>query len=177
MKKYFTLLIGLFIWTLASATTLPVSAAHEFHISKCQIEYSVETEALQITLHLYLDDLEEALRQQGADKMFLCTDNEHEKAEKYLFQYLQQQFKLIVNEAGEEAEFEFIGKEQSEDLQAVWCYLEVTNVSSFSSLEVTNSLLMEIFDDQKNIVQIMAPGKKQGYFLFHKGQENDKVTF
>jgi len=177
MKKYITLLIGLFIWTLANATTLPIVPAHDFHISKCQIEYSVETEALQITLHLYLDDLEEALKQQGADKMFLCTDKEHEKAEKYLFRYLQQQFKLIVNEAGENAEFEFVGKEQSEDLQAVWCYLEVTNVSSFSSLEVTNSLLMEIFDDQKNIVQVMAPGKKQGYFLFQKGQENDKVTF
>lgn len=177
MKKNLTLLIGIFAWTLTHATLLPLPSNHEFHVSKCQIEYSVETEALQITLHLYLDDLEEALRKQGADKMFLCTDKEHDKAEKYLFRYLKQQFKLIVNETGEVAEFDFIGKEQSEDLQAVWCYLEVTNVSAFKSLEVTNSLLMEVFDDQKNIVQIMAPGKKQGYFLFHKGQANDKVTF
>ncbi|MFT7603922.1 MAG: hypothetical protein ACI8VT_001490, partial [Saprospiraceae bacterium] len=73
--------------------------------------------------------------------------------------------------------FEFIGKEQSEDLQAVWCYLEVTNIKFFNSIEVTNSLLMEVFEDQKNIVHIKAPDNKQGYFLFQKGQEHDKVTF
>lgn len=149
--------------------------AHEFHISKCQIKYSEESKALQISVHLFLDDLEEAMREQGADKMFLCTKKEHEKAEKYLYRYLQQRFKLIVN--GQEVAFDFIGKEQSEDLQAVWCYLEVTNVSSFEKLALTNSLLMEIFEDQKNIVHIEAAGNKKGYFLLQKGQEHDEMTF
>ena len=170
-----TFILFLFPFLATAPTVLPADAAHEFHISKCQIDFDEATEALQVTLHIFLDDLEEALKAQGADKMFLCTDKEHEKAEKYLFRYLQQRFKLIVN--GEEVSFEFVGKEQSEDLQAVWCYLEVSNVKILNSIEVTNSLLMEIFDDQKNIVHIMAPGGKQGYFLFQKGQEKDKVTF
>jgi len=159
--------------TLSNDTT--ASAAHEFHISKSQIKYSEETKALQISMHLFLDDLEAAMGKQGAKNMFLCTDKEHQKAEKYLYRYLQQRFKLLVNE--EVVSFDFIGKEQSEDLQAVWCYLEVTEVNGLTSLEVTNSLLMEVFDDQKNIIHIEVPGKKQGYFLLQKGQDNDKVTF
>lgn len=150
-------------------------SSHDFHISKCQIEYSAPSEAVQITMHLFLDDLEEALRQQGMDKLFLCSEKEHPKAEQYLFQYLQQQFKLLVNE--ENVSYEFVGKEQSEDLQAVWCYLEVTNISTFKSIEVRNSILMEVFADQQNIVQIAAPNNKQGYFLFQKGAEQDKVSF
>ncbi len=172
MLKVFTILF-LSFWLPSSSMFLNLE--HEFHISKCQIEFDQDTEALQITLHLFLDDLEEALKQQGADNMFLCTDKEHTKAEKYLFRYLQQRFKLLVNE--KEVNFEFVGKEQSEDLQAVWCYLEVMNIESLNSLEVTNSILMEVFDDQKNIIHIMAPDNKQGYFLFHKGQDNDKVSF
>jgi len=177
MIKLFTLLSILTFGALGNQTDLGQSydIAHEFHISKCQIKYSEDTKAVQISLHLFLDDLEEALRQKGADQLFLCTEKEHHKAEKYLFRYLQQGFKLSVNE--EPAAFEFVGKEQSEDLQAVWCYLEIINVDSFESLEITNSLLMEVFEDQKNIVQVRAADNKQGNFLLQKGQENDKVIF
>ncbi|MFT5166071.1 MAG: hypothetical protein ACI8P3_001302 [Saprospiraceae bacterium] len=173
MIKILTLFLLPFLVTIP--TTVPSDSAHEFHISKCQIDFDKTTEAVQVTLHLFLDDLEAALKEQGADKMFLCSDKEDSKAEKYLLRYFQQGFKLKVNE--EAVDFEFIGKEQSEDLQAVWCYLEVTNIKFFNSIEVTNSLLMEVFEDQKNIVHIKAPDNKQGYFLFQKGQEHDKVTF
>lgn len=173
--KYFTLLLCICSILQSHAKTYIGVPAHEFHLSKCQIEYSETDQALQIMLHVYLDDLEEALRQQGADKLFLCSEKEHEKAEKYLFRYLQQRINMNVN--GEAVEYEFVGKEQSDDLQAVWCYLEITNVTNIESIEITNNLLMEVFDDQKNVVHIVIDKNKQGYFLFHKGQESDKVTF
>ena len=173
--KYIYLLFSFLSLIQVRASSFSGAPAHEFHLSKCQIEYSESDQALQIMLHVYLDDLEEALRQQGADKLFLCTDKEHEKAEKYLFRYLQQRINMVVNEQA--VEYEFVGKEQSDDLQAVWCYLEVTNIDTVESIEIKNNLLMEVFDDQKNVVHIVVDKNKQGYFLFHKGQESDKVTF
>ena len=74
-------------------------------------------------------------------------------------------------------EYEYIGKETSEDLQAIWCYLEIINIESIKSIRVENSLLMELFDDQKNIIHIMMPDKKQGYFMLEKGKSSDKATF
>jgi hypothetical protein len=139
------------------------------------IEYSPEDEALQIMLHVYLDDLEEALRQQGADKLFLCTDKEHPKAETYLYRYLQQVFQIAVN--GQPTNYTFVGKEQSEDLQAVWCYLEVTDVKQVKHIELLNNLLMEVFDDQKNMVHIIAAKNKEEYFLFQKGREIEQASF
>ncbi|MEM1321694.1 MAG: DUF6702 family protein [Bacteroidota bacterium] len=157
---------------------LPGSAAaedHKFHLSKCQIDYSVADQALQITLHIFIDDLEEALQTQSTDQLFIGTFQEHEGADQRIFSYIQQKLKLEVD--NEAVNYGFVGKEVSEDLQAVWCYLEVTEVASLQSLSVSNDILMETFDDQKNIVAISGPNKKSGYFLFMKGKSSGTVEF
>lgn len=148
---------------------------HEFHISKCQIDYSEKEKALQITVHLFIDDLEEALSQQGADKLFICTEKEDEKAEEYIYKYFQQRFKIRLED--EEINYTFLGKEMSEDMIAVWCYLEVKDVESINKMHIKNGMLMEAFEDQKNIISIVGPNKSKGYFLFDKGKNEETVSF
>ncbi len=148
---------------------------HEFHISKCLIEFNEKEKALQFTLHLFIDDLEEALRQQGADKLFICTDKEVENAEEYIYKYLQQ--KLAISLEGKQVEYTFIGKEMSEDMVAVWCYLEIENVENIQQLHVKNSILLEAFDDQKNIISIIGPNKKKGYLLFNNTKNEETLKF
>lgn len=169
----FSLLIGL------AAPNSPASSGtaeyHDFHISKCLIDYNEPEQALQMSMHIFLDDLEEALRRQGADKLFLCTPKETADAEQHLTEYLRQHFRLKAN--GRERAFSFVGKEISEDLAAVWCYLEVAGVSGLKELEVTNDILMEVYSDQKNVVSINGPGRKQGMLLMQKGSAVRKALF
>ncbi len=148
--------------------------AHEFHVSKCVIECNEEAKAIQVSLHIFIDDLEEALRQQGADKLFICTEKESKKAEKYLNRYLQRHFVLIVN--NKKVEYEFIGKEISDDLAAVWCYLEVKDIKRIKSMELKNDILMEIFDDQRNIISLTY-NKKEEYMMFDKGNSTETINF
>ncbi|MCB0594398.1 MAG: hypothetical protein H6557_23245 [Lewinellaceae bacterium] len=148
---------------------------HDFHVSKCLVEYNEGEQALQMSLHLFIDDLEEALRRQGADKLFICTQKEDEQAERYIYRYLQQHFRFEVN--GKEQNYAFIGKEVSEDLAAVWCYLEITGVSTLRILKVDNSILMDAFEDQKNLVSITGPGRKKGLLLFQKGDTVKQAEF
>jgi len=172
-----TLFILTFFLSLFASPTPSVVPllAHEFHISKCQIEYSEPDAALQITLHIFIDDLEEALRKQGKDKLFIATEKEDQQAEAYVFEYLKEKLELDVNE--EKATYTFIGKEPSEDLQAIWCYLEIPNLEKVSDLSVNNTLLTEVFNDQKNIVSVVGPNKKQGYFLFQQGSSTEHMEF
>ena len=149
--------------------------AHEFHISKCLIEFNEKEKALQFTLHLFIDDLEEALKLQGADKLFICTEKEAETAEDYIYKYLQQ--KLSISLEGKEVGYTFIGKEMSEDMVAVWCYLEIENVENIHQLHVKNSILLEAFDDQKNIISIIGPNKKKGYLLFNNAKNEETLEF
>lgn len=148
---------------------------HEFHISKAEILYNTSEQALQITMHIYIDDLEDALKNQGVEKIHLCTELEDEQAEVYLEKYLRQQFKLQVN--GQTVEYNFLGKEPSEDLQAVWCYMEVENIQHVEELFVSNGVLQELFDDQKNIVQVNMDKQNKGYFLFTKDKYEAVVNF
>ena len=108
--------------------------------------------------------------------MYICTDKEHEAAEQHIVDYLEETFMLQVN--GEKANYSFLGKEVSEDLQAVWCYLEIENISNMEELVIKNEILTSLFEDQKNVVSITssATGRK-GYFLFDKDHFEDTVKF
>ena len=149
--------------------------AHDFHISKCQIEYNHDEQALQMTLHIFIDDLEEALRKQGADKLFIGTEREVEDADPHLLKYLEKNFLLQVNE--QKATYDYIGKEVSEDLQGLWIYLEITGVDTVKTISVTNSILLEIFDDQKNITSVSVPPSRQNYFILENGKSQESINY
>jgi hypothetical protein len=149
--------------------------AHEFHVSKTLIEFNEQDQALQISMHIFLDDLEDALRLRGADQLYLCTEKETPEAEGYLETYLRKNFEIQLND--QDVDYTFLGKEISEDLAAAWCYIEIPNVTLVESLAVRNELLLDLYDDQKNIIHIIGPAGKQGYFMFQKGDTQDRVRF
>ncbi len=154
---------------------LSPSVVHKFHVSKCLVEFNESEQALQISMHLFTDDLELALSQQGADSLFICTRMEKPDAERYMAEYIQKNFLLEVN--GEPVEYEFLGKEPSEDLLGVWCYLEILDVKTVEELKITNNILLEVYDDQKNVISIIGPNRRKGMMLLQRGQSTEEVTF
>ena len=165
-----------FLLFLLSFFTNPPIADHEFHISKCEIAYNEADQAIQISLHLFIDDLEEALAAKGFKNLAIGMDEETAKAEQHIADYLAEQFEISIN--GEQHTYSFLGKELSEDLQAVWCYLEIENITSVEQLTVRNQILTQTFDDQKNIISIRSSAKgRKGYFLFDGTTFEDTVSF
>ena len=165
MKSFFLLIC---LW-------LTGAPAHDFHVSKCLVEYSAADKALQISLHVFVDDLEEALRQQGHDHLQIGASKEDPQAEEYLRDYLRKSFLVEVDDR--QREVNLLGKELSDDYLAVWCYLEISGIEDFSKLKLTNTILMDLFDDQTNLVTVRGPGGKRGGFLFQKGKAEGTVHF
>ncbi len=153
----------------------PPTSHHDFHVSKCLMHYQPEQQALQISMHIFLDDLELALRKRGHDKLFLCTKNEAVGADEVVEAYLRDEFQLTIN--GEPRAFNFVGKEISDDLAAVWCYLEITDLPRLESLQLRYSVLMDTYDDQKNLASLERPGEAIGTLLFQRGYEVKKARF
>ncbi|MEM1325053.1 MAG: DUF6702 family protein [Bacteroidota bacterium] len=150
--------------------------AHNFHLSKSMVEYNAEEKTLEITLHIFLDDLEATLFEGGIkENLNLCTEKEHPKGNEIVAAYLKSRFRVMVN--GELRTCKFIGKEISEDFSAAWCYLEVEGVSSIENIGVQNTVLMELFEDQRNIVQIKGPDKKPKSFIFDRKYIEDFVEY
>mgnify|MGYP005666356663 CR=1 FL=1 len=165
----------LFLLPLAGKTNNGCNDLHKFHVSKCMVEYNEAEQALQISLHLFIDDFEEALRRQGVDKLFICTKKESPEANTYIKEYLAKHFQITVD--GKAYDFEFLGKENSDDLAGMWCYLEIMDIPTFSQLGIQNDILLEVFDDQKNLVNIIGPGQVQGALLLHRGASSEVVEF
>ncbi len=170
MKILFLNILFLLVSTSAS-----VENVHQFHVSKCSIEYSKNDKAVQIMMQIFIDDLEEALREQGVDHLFLGTDKEAENADDYIQKYFAQKFNLTINKKAKTPEY--LGKEVSEDLSALWFYLEIPKVKKLKEVTIFNAILMDIFEDQKNIINVKGPDKQTGYFMFVKGNHKKTVVF
>jgi len=146
---------------------------HDIHLSKCDIEYKKEEKAVQISLRLFIDDFELALTDRGAPSLFLCTKKESPDALTYMEAYLRENF--VIKTDDQELRFDFIGKEMSDDLAAVWCYLEIPNVEFEKSFTVINKVLMELYADQRNIVKVKLDKDTKEHFLFDPSDYTGKI--
>jgi hypothetical protein len=150
-------------------------AAHDFHVSKCLMEYDEAASELQVTMHLFIDDLELALEQQGASSLFICTEKEDPKADTYIQRYLEQHFSIRLND--QPYSIKWIGKEVADDLSAVWCYLIIEEVPPIESASIRNTSLMDVYRDQKNIIHFKLGDDQESFFLLEKGQAQKDISF
>lgn len=150
------------------------STAHEFHVSKCEVEYVKEERSVQISLQIFIDDLELAMKNAGSENLFLCTKKEHPEANDFIKAYLSTVFKINVD--GQEMDYDYLGKEMSEDLAAVWCYLEISNTDINTSFRIENKVLMETFPDQKNLVKVKLSKTTKEHYLFDTKDFSGEIT-
>jgi hypothetical protein len=148
---------------------------HQFHISKTDVTYKPTEKTLQITMHIFIDDLEKSLEKQGISKTYIGTEKEKQEANSLIIKYLQSNFSIKLNNKA--IIYDFLGKETSNDKQAIWVYLEAKNVKDIKQIFVENKIITETYSDQKNIVQINVPSKKQGYFLLDKNKPSEMASF
>lgn len=138
-------------------------AAHDFYISICYVDYNVNNKSIEIAVKVFTDDFEKAIEELYVERLHLGTDKEDIKAELYIQAYLLENFKLRVNQ--QKVALQYLGKEV--DWENTWLYIEVPNVPSIESLEFTNQLLVDAFEEQKNTVHLNIKEAKET-FIFHK---------
>jgi hypothetical protein len=54
---------------------------------------------------------------------------------------------------------------------AIICYVEIENIKKFTTIEMTNKIILEIHDDQSNLVNVNFKGKTKSLRL-----TNDEPT-
>jgi hypothetical protein len=148
---------------------------HEFHVSQCEIQYRPAQGHVAVVMHIFIDDLEAALSAKGYDSIYLCTEKERADANDLIASYLNENFIFEADDAP--INFTMLGKEVSEDLMAIWCYIEAENIPPFESAVISNKVLLETFDDQKNILSFEYQGYKKKHFLFDRSEPLQKISF
>lgn len=138
---------------------------HDFHVSKLDIRMNPVSNSLECSLHLFIDDLEQAMKKGGFIKEDLMSGNE-ESEENKISGYLFQKIKIFLD--GKQASLHYIGKEEAERFDAYFIYFEVKNIATVKKIEIEHRLLHEIFDDQKNIISFTKDKKLIDFLILEK---------
>lgn len=146
---------------------------HDFHVSVMRVDYNPENQALEVTLKVFTDDIEKSLEGLGAPTLRLGSPRELPESDSIFSDYLNNRLSFFVDD--QHKTFDYLGKEVELD-NTTWCYIEVKGVKDFQSLRIRNKVLMELFDDQTNLVNIFVLGKKKS-LLLRGGQPEDETTF
>lgn len=156
MKKQLVIVLLLF-----SAFLISSFGMHKFYMGIYQINYAPEKKMLQITTRIFVDDLDKALEKKYNTKSLLGSGKESAESLELLKKYLSDNFSIYVN--GQLKPMNFLSKEMDSDVLV--CYLSIKDVSKIKSLEIRNSILIDCFPDQQNIVHLTAFDEKKS-FLF-----------
>ena len=162
MNKVLILFLGL----LTSFTL------HKYYVSVTEISYNQKSEQLEISLKVFNDDWQNALDHRLGQPVYLGSKNEYSKLDSLVSAYLIDGFGIKVNE--EKKVLHIIGSEI--EGEATWIYMYVDGVKDVKSIEVRNKILTEMFDEQRNVVQLTF-GNSNKSALLTKSRSSKKFVF
>lgn len=143
MKKYLLLLF-------LALPLLSFNSLHKFYLSVTDINYNPETKSLEIIARVFTDDMENVLRLRHGDSFFLTRKQEHDSADLYIADYLNDRLEISVD--GIQKKLTYLGKEYDKDQLVL--YIEVENTDPFKNITIRNDILTGLFPDQKNVVHV-----------------------
>lgn len=134
---------------------------HKYYISLCEIEFVESQQSVQITLGMFIDDIEFALNKDNNANLKISTKYEAKNIDAYFEKYLNTHLNISINNS--ESIYTYIGKEYDDDI--VRFYLEISNIKKLTSIEVINNSLTKYFDQQQNIIKIKANERHKTFYL------------
>lgn len=126
------------------------SKKHPFHVSTTEININAKEKSLEITCKLFTDDFENTLNKLSKQKVELNNAEKKTLIDAAIKNYLQNNLRLKANK--KPVILNYIGYEI--DHEATNVYFEIDFATTVSSVEITNTILHDSFDDQMNIVHI-----------------------
>lgn len=146
-----------------------VSHAHRFYAAFTQIDLQDKTRTMEITHRLFTHDVEDFLHMEQGNVAHL-SDGE---IEGLLKTFVERNF-AVFDRTGARLSLTWIAMEYQTD--SVHIYQEAPLPDDPSELTIINRLFMDLFEDQKNTVNV-AWAKKIRTVIFMKGNGQQKVSF
>ena len=138
-----------------------IATAHNYHVSITQMDYNTKNNTFEIAIKVFADDLESAIQEQGIDNFKLDIENQEDTLVK---SYFKRKFQVKYN--GETIPLNWVGKELENEI--IWCYFELEGIDEVNKLELLNTTLLELNNDQVNKVNITVK-EFQKSLVFKKG--------
>lgn len=137
--------------------------AHSVHTSTAEAEYNGKTKKLEVSLTVFVSDLELALVRQSEREMRMDKTPAAE-FDAQIQAYLAKTF-VVTDAAGKVAKMEWVGREMDEGSAksgdpAVVLFFEVEVPEGGEGATLRCAVFGELFEDQVTLVEMRSGGKK-----------------
>lgn len=141
---------------------------HDIHLSICELRFNEENASFEVAIKIFIDDLEKAIQQDGPKDLRIGTSQESAMADEAIAYYLDKHFSIEID--GIKLKPDFIGKEVTDDMLAVWCYIKYPGMTSGKKCLLSNNILLDIYEDQRNIMDIRMSKTHKDYTILASGK-------
>lgn len=142
-----------YIFLLLCCTFFSVKAGtkHPLHVSTTEVNFNAKDKTLEVSCRIFSDDFEAILAKLYKQKTDLSSPNMKTTMDELVKKYLLSHMQLKAN--GKAVTLNYIGFEI--DHEATNIYLEVEKITAIKSVEVNDTILYDMFDDQMSIVHVV----------------------
>ena len=134
---------------------------HEFHVTHTSFHYNDESKSIEMTIKVAIEDLEKSINNKYSKKLEDFEDNQENKTlEKLIREYFIKNLTLTADNNIQD--YKWVGKEFSNNLHDIYLYFEIPNYNkeTVESLTIKNTLFLDLYSYQTNIVLIEIIDKK-----------------
>jgi hypothetical protein len=152
---------------------LPLTGAalHAYHSTLTELRYNPAKKQLELSVKVFTDDFEKALSQGQPAAVSLTEAGPRPLA--LATAYVQRTLQ-IRTPAGAPLPVHVLGMQPEND--GYWLYCKVPLPGPLTGVQLRQAMLLEVFGDEMNIVNIEANGKKQSA-LFRAGHEQETLAW
>jgi len=130
--------------TIGSIFLLSIVFAHQFFISTTDIQFKSEEKRAEITIQVFTHDINLLLENANYKTIDLGTKKENDDIDIFLVNYLSDNFVL------QDYRWKYIGKKVGTEYTLF--FLEIEDFSLSPKIAILNSLFMDLYNKQRNIV-------------------------
>ena len=117
---------------------------HQFFISNTELHYKEDIQKLEITIEVFTHDIDLILENKNFKVISLGTEKEEKEIDIFLVDYLSDNF--IIQEYA----WTYLGKEVGDNY--TYFYLEITDFSLSAKISILNTIFMDVYARQRNMV-------------------------
>lgn len=151
---------------------LIVGRYHPVHVSMTNVEYIQEENVIRYSLKMFKDDFK-GIISKNYGHILNYEEKFNDKDKHYIKKYIDHNFNIQLN-SKELVQTKFVNYKTNDE--SIWIYFNCDFEVDLKELYIKNSLLLDMFDDQKNLV-IFKHGKSEKGYMLNNRNKNIEITF
>ncbi len=130
---------------------------HKYYVSVTEVYYNKEKQTLELIMRAFPDDLEYAIH----ENYEISADLKDNQTQGLLKQYVAEKFKIAVN--GNKVDYQIVKMGMQDEFYTILIQVPVRD--SLRNIRIKNTLLQDVYDEQKNIIHFFVTSQKKSFIL------------